>query len=358
MARNDYGAISVISDEEREALGLGGRKPDEDEEGLFETIGKAGDKLGETKLGQKLGSILTVLILAFFGGGGDLGAIQDIFGGEEEPVSKGGCMDVTAVNYKADATFDNGSCVFPPPVIYGCMDENALNYNPQATHTNNQCNYPPNQNGTGDNNETTTNETVYGCMDIDANNFNDRATEDDGSCDYENDENHCNHTQLTIWNGLEEQAVLYTTTGNQTNVSFGREGDSLELYIDMDTNCNDFEDELSVQIWYDVVHVFPLFDDNGTFIYYTYENATFDVVTFNVSGWWEDTHELASNAEPYEETFENAYEGVYFFYASIDVDWNGTGEYEYYGYMTNYPQTWVEGFEYNEEDGLKLEEEV
>ena len=38
MARDDYGAISVISDEEREALGLGGgsRKPEE-EEGLFET---------------------------------------------------------------------------------------------------------------------------------------------------------------------------------------------------------------------------------------------------------------------------------------------------------------------------------
>ena len=117
MARDDYGAINVISDEEREALGLSGpRKPDE-EEGLFETIGKAGDKLGETQLGKKLGSILTVLILAFFGGGGDLGAIQDIFGGEEEPVSKGGCMDVTAINYKKDATFDNGSCVFPPPCL-------------------------------------------------------------------------------------------------------------------------------------------------------------------------------------------------------------------------------------------------
>ena len=198
MARDDYGAISVISDEERDALGLGGRKPDDDEEGLFETIGKAGDKLGETKLGQKLGSILTVLILAFFGGGGDLGAIQDIFGGEEEPVSKGGCMDVTAVNYKADATFDNGSCVFPPPVVYGCMDANAINYDSQATHDNNRCNYPPNQNGTGEGNETNTNETVYGCMDIEANNFNDRATEDDGSCDYENEENHCNHTQLVL----------------------------------------------------------------------------------------------------------------------------------------------------------------
>ena len=168
MARDDYGAISVISDEEREALGLGGgsRKPEE-EEGLFETIGKAGDKLGETKVGQKIGSILTVLILAFFGGGGDLGAIQEIFGGEEEPIAKGGCMDTSAINYKKDATFDNGSCAFPPPVKYGCMDVNAINYDSQATHDNNRCNYPPNQNGTGEGNETQTNETVYGCMDID-----------------------------------------------------------------------------------------------------------------------------------------------------------------------------------------------
>ena len=359
MARDDYGAISVISDEEREILGIGGSKKPDEEEGLFETLGKAADKAGDTKLGQKIGSILTVFILALFGSGNaDLGMLEDIFGGEEEPMSKGGCMDVTAINYKADATFDNGSCVFPPPVIYGCMDSNALNYNPQATHTNNQCNYPPNQNGTG-NNETQTNETVYGCMDIDANNYNDRATEDDGSCDYENEENHCNHTQLTIWNGLEEQAVLYTTSGNQTNVSFGREAsDNIEIYIDMDTNCNDFEDELPVMIWYDIVHVIPIFDDNGTFSYYQYDNYTYDEFWFNVSGWWEDTHTLDSNAEPYEETFNNPYEGVYFFYASIDVDWNGTGEYEYYGYMTNFPATWAEGFEYNEEDGIKLEEEV
>ena len=87
MARDDYGAISVISDEEREALGIGGRRPDDEEEGLFETIAKAGEKIGETKLGQKLGSILTVLLLAFFGGGGALSAFEDIFGGEEAPMS-------------------------------------------------------------------------------------------------------------------------------------------------------------------------------------------------------------------------------------------------------------------------------
>ena len=61
MARDDYGAISVISDDEREALGIGGRRPDDEEEGLFETIGKAGDKLGDTNVGTKRGFILTVL---------------------------------------------------------------------------------------------------------------------------------------------------------------------------------------------------------------------------------------------------------------------------------------------------------
>ena len=40
MARDDYGAISVISDEEREALGLGGRKPDDDEEDSTITTNK------------------------------------------------------------------------------------------------------------------------------------------------------------------------------------------------------------------------------------------------------------------------------------------------------------------------------
>ena len=72
MSRDDYGAISVISDEEREALGLGGRgsrrKPEE-EEGLFETLGKAADKAGDTKLGQKIATVHTVIILAFFGSG-------------------------------------------------------------------------------------------------------------------------------------------------------------------------------------------------------------------------------------------------------------------------------------------------
>ena len=57
MARDDYGAINVISDEERDILGIGGPKKPEDDEKLFETIGKAADKIGETKVGKKIGTM-------------------------------------------------------------------------------------------------------------------------------------------------------------------------------------------------------------------------------------------------------------------------------------------------------------
>jgi len=234
------------------------------------------------------------------------------------------------------------------------MDVNAINYDSQATHDNNRCNYPPNQNGTGEGNETNTNETVYGCMDIDANNFNDRATEDDGSCDYENEENHCNHTQLVLWDGLETEAVGFFNEGNHSraiNVSYQRDTPAnLDIFIDMDTNCNDSEEPLSVMVFYDIGHVFPSFDDNGTFEYYMYDNYVYDEFHFDVYGWEGDEHWLYANVT--EDTFTNETEGVYFFYANIQVDWNGTGDYEYFGYFTNWPP-W--NGEYDEEAGMRLE---
>ena len=239
--------------------------------------------------------------------------LEDIFGGEDEPMLKGGCTDPTALNYKTDADFDNGSCVFPPPVKYGCMDSSATNYDSQATHDNGRCQYL-NQNGTT--NETQTNETVYGCMDIEANN---RATEDDGSCDYENEENHCNHTQLILWNGLQY--------GN-----YSREEDTLDIYVDMDTNCDDNDDPLPVVVYYDVGHF--LYGDNETLMY---DNFTYEEYFFNVSGWFEDQHWLNCDCEPFEETFTNYTDGVYFFYATFYADYNNTGEYEYVRFLTNYP---------------------
>ena len=307
MARDDYGAINVISDEEREALGLSGpRKPDE-EEGLFETIGKAGDKLGETQLGKKLGSILTVLILAFFGGGGDLGAMQDIFGGEEEPVSKGGCMDVTAINYKKDATFDNGSCVFPPPVIYGCTNPDADNYNPQATHDNGRCQFlgGPIDNGTS--NQTNEDDTIYGCMDPEAENYNERAEEDDGSCEYE--EYECTSNETYFYDGLQY--------GN-----YSREPNTLNITVDVDTDCD--QDELPIMIGYDVGHI-KKNEDNET----VWNGYMWNDFYYNVTGWEGDEFTLTSGPE----YFTEPYTGWYIVYVNLFADWNRNGEYEYVTYF-------------------------
>ena len=303
MARDDYGAISVISDEEREALGLGGRgrKPDE-EEGLFETIGKAGDKLGETQLGKKLGSILTVLILAFFGGGGDLGAIQEIFGGEDESKPRGGCTDPTAINYKIDADFDNGTCVFPPPVVYGCTNPEATNYNSQATHDNGRCQFlgGPVDNGTG--NQTNEDDTIYGCMDIDASNYNDRAEEDDGSCEYE--EYDCTANETYFYDGME--------FGN-----YSREYNSLNITVDVDTDCD--QDTLPIMIGYDVGHM--KVEDNET----VFNGYMWNDNYFNVTGWEANEYTLHSGVE----YFTEPYTGWYTIYVNLFADWNRDGVYEF-----------------------------
>ena len=301
MARDDYGAISVISDDEREALGLGGRKPDE-EEGLFETIGKAGDKLGETQLGKKLGSILTVLILAFFGGGGDLSAIQEIFGGEDDGKPRGGCTDPTAINYKPDADFDNGSCVFPPPVIYGCTNPDADNYNSQATHHNGRCQFigGPIDNGTS--NETHEDDTIYGCMDPEAENYNDRAEEDDGSCEYE--EYDCTSNETYFYNGLEY--------GN-----YSIEPNTLNITVDVDTDCD--QDTLPIMIGYDVGHI--KIEDNET----VWNGYMWVDVFYNVTGWEGDEFILKSGPE----YFTEPYTGWYIVWVNLFADWNRNGEYEY-----------------------------
>ena len=306
MARDDYGAINVISAEEREALGLTGpRKPDE-EEGLFETIGKAGDKLGETQFGKKLGSILTVLILAFFGGGGDLSAIEDIFGGEDDSQPRGGCTDPTAVNYKHDADFDNGSCVFPPPVIYGCTNPEADNYNSQATHDNGRCQFlgGPVDNGTG--NETNEDTTIYGCMDIDASNYNERAEEDDGSCEYE--EYDCTANETYFYGGMEY--------GN-----YSREYNSLNITVDVDTDCD--QDTLPIMIGYDVGHM--KVEDNET----VFNGYMWNDNYFNITGWEANEFPLRSGIE----YFTEPYTGWYTIYVNLFADWDRDGVYDYVTYF-------------------------
>jgi len=308
MSRDDYGGISVISDEEREALGLGGRRPDDEEEGLFETIGKAGDKIGETKFGKKLGSIFTVIIIAMFGSGtADLGMLTEMWGEEEELGPIGGCMDPGAINFNTKATFDNGSCSFPPPVIYGCTNPDADNYNKEATHDNGRCQFlgGPGNNDTT-NNETSTNETVYGCMDIDALNYNDRAEEDDDSCEYE--DYTCTPNATYFYNGLQY--------GN-----YSREDNSLNITVDIDTDCD--QEALPVMVGYDVGHIKVV--DNET----VWNGYMWNDYFLNVTGW--ESNEYTFNSGP--EYFTEPYTGWYMIYVNLYADWNRNGTYDYVNYF-------------------------
>jgi len=76
-----------------------------------------------------------------------------------------GCNDPTALNYNANATCNDSSCV---AIIYGCTDPTAFNYYPGANENdpNNPCCY------------------VKGCTDPTANNYLATACIDDGTCTY------------------------------------------------------------------------------------------------------------------------------------------------------------------------------
>ena len=71
-----------------------------------------------------------------------------------------GCTNPLAINFNAEATDDDGSCI-----ILGCTDTEAENYNSLANQDDNSCIY-------------------YGCIDASAINFDSQANEDDGTCEY------------------------------------------------------------------------------------------------------------------------------------------------------------------------------
>ena len=85
--------------------------------------------------------------------------------GEGEEGDIYGCVDPAALNYNPNATIDDGSCTYAPPVTYGCTDPLAVNYDPSATSDDGSCIY-----------------CVYGCTDPTATNYDASATCDDGSC--------------------------------------------------------------------------------------------------------------------------------------------------------------------------------
>ena len=270
MARDDYGAINVISDEEREILGIGGsdKKPEEDEK-LFETIGKAADKIGETQVGKKIGTIITVVLLALLSGGANLSIISDYFEDEEEIGPIGGCLQTDATNYNPQATFDDGSCNFLV-IIYGCTNTEAENYDDQATHDDGRCVVLNDGNGSA--NETA---AIYGCMDIDANNYDDKATEDDGSCDYEDEyeEPECNSTSVHFYPGWYNEE-----TDNMSVFWVDPDAEGISVLTDIDAECSDYS--ASALVYVDVWHE-ESGDYNWSDIYLTVNGEDWDYHWFN-----------------------------------------------------------------------------
>jgi hypothetical protein len=309
MANNDYGAINVISDDEKSALGIGGPKKPEDEK-LFETIGKAADKIGETKVGKKLGAVITIVLLALLSGGANMTIISDYFNGEDDgPL--GGCLQVDATNYNPKATFDDGSCNFLV-IIYGCTNSEAENYNSQATHDDGRCvvinDIPNGTNG----NETA---AIYGCMDTTANNYDDKATEDDGSCDYEDEyeEEHGNHTSVHFYPGWYNEEL-----DNMSVFWVDPDAEGISVLTDIDTDCWDFNTSvmLYVDVWVDA-------DEDGETDTYMWKD-----LTMSVSGMEWDNHWLNFTYEELNET-----DGTWSMWVSLLV-WNE--EYEEYDFVQQF----------------------
>ena len=131
-----------------------------------------------------------------------------------------GCTDNMACNYNADATDDDGSCVFADEAceecaedgsvvlndadgdgvcdedeIEGCFDETACNYNPDVTDVNNDlCEYAEEYydcNGDclndADGDGVCDELEVAGCTNAIACNYDELATDDDGSCAFPGD---------------------------------------------------------------------------------------------------------------------------------------------------------------------------
>ena len=316
MARDDYGAISVISDDEKAALGIGGSKKPEEEEKLFETIGKAADKIGETQVGKKIGTIITVVLLALLSGGANMSIIHDYLNGDEDDGPLGGCMQHDATNYNPDATFDDGSCNFLI-IVYGCTNPEAENYQQNATHDDGRCVVlNDNPNGTnGNGNETA---SIYGCTDIDANNYDDKATEDDGSCDYEEEyeEPECNSTSAHFYPGWYDEH-----TDNMSVFWVDPEADGISVLTDIDAECSDYT--ASVLLYVDVWH-----EESGDY------NWSDIYLTVNGGDW--DSHWLNFTFEELNET-----EGVWSMWVALLV-WNEEDEEYYFHQQFEIPEINVE----------------
>ena len=134
----------------------------------------------------------------------------------QDPNSIAGCTDEAACNFSAEATDEDGSCVFATGCdvcaggalvdgdtdndgvcntneVAGCTSVTACNFNAAATEDNGSCLYATGcdacsggavADGDADNDGVCDGNEIAGCTTANACNYSTTATEDDGSCDY------------------------------------------------------------------------------------------------------------------------------------------------------------------------------
>jgi len=290
------------------------------DDGLFATVGKAADKIGETSFGKRLGAVITIVLLALLSGGANMTVLHDYFNGDDGPI--GGCMQTDATNYNPDATFDDGSCNFLV-IIYGCTNSEAENYNSQATHDDVRC-IVINDNPNGTTNETA---AIYGCMDTTANNYDDKATEDDGSCDYEDEyeEEHGNHSAVHFYPGWYNEE-----TGNMSVFWVDPDAEGISVLTDIDTDCYDYN--TSVMLYVDVWNHVP--EDTEGEQQYAWKD-----INLTVEGMVWDSHWLNFTYEELNET-----NGTWSMWVALLV-WDAESEDYIFQQQFNIPMIRVEGGE-------------
>jgi hypothetical protein len=133
-----------------------------------------------------------------------------------------GCLDPTADNYNANATVDDGSCIY-----LGCTDITSCNFDPTALTDDGTCTYPGctdvaacNYNAAAGCDDGSC--QTAGCTDATACNYDGNAVCDNGSCSFPgcNDVNACNYDASAgclLENSCEYPEFAYDCQGNCLN---------------------------------------------------------------------------------------------------------------------------------------------
>ncbi len=141
-----------------------------------------------------------------------------------------GCTDVFACNYSLDATDNDGTCDYES--CLGCTDDTACNFDPDAIYEDGSCDYSCNA----------------GCTNPSACNYDPDALFDDGFCEYTScvgctDEGACNYDPVyTVDNGSCDYSCLGCTDDTACNYDAAATADDgsctyAETYYDCDGNC-------------------------------------------------------------------------------------------------------------------------